>query len=218
MDFLEHEMPILSALDRVRRQIALPPARAAGLLKSRISDGSAAHLGDIALFQKHEAPGHGQQRRDIRGREVFVYAQTDHRRAALARHHDALRIRLREHRERIGAAQFSYCLLHGPQQAARGCQMMMNAVRNHLGIGFRVESIAQSRQFNAQGLVIFDDAVVHDGDAALRDMRVRVFRGGHAVSGPASVGDADRSVQRLGIERVLEDLTLPTERRRAIRP
>jgi hypothetical protein len=42
----------------------------------------------------------------------------------------------------------------------------------------------------------------------LRDMRVRVFRRRHAVRGPASVGDADGSVQRLRIERVLKGLDL----------
>ena len=63
---------------------------------------------------------------------------------------------------------------------------------DHLGIGIGAESRARFLQLLAQLAEILDDAVVDDGEA-LRGMWMRVMFGRSAVSGPASVADADRA-------------------------
>src|SRR5450755_847465 len=54
--------------------------------------------------------------------------------------------------------------------------------------------------------MILDDAVVHDGDSVSGDMRMRVAHRGDPVRGPARVGDADVTFDRVGIEDVLQRL------------
>ena len=63
-------------------------------------------------------------------------------------------------------------------------------------------------QLFAQLFVIFDDPVVDDGQAAERDVRVRVALGRHAVRGPARVRDADLAVRGIRFDGVLEHLDL----------
>src|SRR5258708_14097116 len=86
--------------------------------------------------------------------------------------------------------------------------MEMNAMSNHFGIGFRSETVAQVLKIGAECLVILDDPVVHDGDAAARDLRVGVVRGRNAMGGPSGVRNADVAADRSRVERVLENLHL----------
>ena len=78
--------------------------------------GLAANLGDIAFFEEHEAARDRQQRGHIGGHEILIDAETDDDGTALARHHDALGIRLAHHRQRIGAVQFGDRLAHRREQ------------------------------------------------------------------------------------------------------
>ena len=52
------------------------------------------------------------------------------------------------------------------------------------------EHVALRDQLRAQRLEILDDAVVHDGDLAAGQMRMRVDRRRRAVRGPARVRNA----------------------------
>ena len=96
VNFLEHEVAVLSAFHRIGRQVAFPDRPRHGLAQTvEDSNGPAPHFGQIAFLQKHEAARDRQQCGDIGCREVFVNAQADDGRTSLARHHDALRIRPR---------------------------------------------------------------------------------------------------------------------------
>jgi hypothetical protein len=63
-------------------------------------------------------------------------------------------------------------------------------------------------EFLAQFFVVLDDAVVHDGEAIVRDVWMRVAFRGNAVRGPAGVGDAHLAVSRVGVDGLLEHLHL----------
>ena len=122
-------------------------------------------------------------------------------------------------RERIGAVQFGDGLAHRLEQIGGVRQMMVNAMRDDLGVGLRAEAVAQLVESGAQRLVIFDDAVVHDGDAVARHVRMGIARGRNAVGGPAGVRDADVPGDRLPPRaRPARALTLPTVRTRASCP
>ena len=69
-------------------------------------------------------------------------------------------------------------------------------------------------QARAQNFVIFDDAVMNDGNPVARYVRMRVALRRHAVRRPSRVRDADVPSQRRGVDRVLQLLDLPTVRRR----
>jgi len=47
--------------------------------------------------------------------------------------------------------------------------MVVNAVSDHFGVGFRGEAVPQTFQIGAHRLVILDDSVVHDREPS-RDM------------------------------------------------
>jgi hypothetical protein len=85
---------------------------------------------------------------------------------------------------------------------------MMHAMRDDLGVGFRRERVTQPLKIGAQLFVIFDDAVVHDRQAIVRHVRMRIAFRGHAMRRPAGVRDADIAVRVIGVDGVLEDLDL----------
>ncbi len=89
--------------------------------------------------------------------------------------------------------QFRNGFAHRLVQAGRFRQMMVNTVRNDLGVGFRTEGVAEVGETGAQRLMVFDDAVVDDGNAVARHVRVSILGGRNPVSGPPGMRDADVS-------------------------
>jgi len=92
------------------------------------------HFGDVALFEKHEATGHGQQRSNIRGYEVFAFAEADDDRATLACEDDALPVRFADHGERIRAFEFGHRGPHRLEQIVGGLKVVVDTVRDDLGV------------------------------------------------------------------------------------
>ena len=65
-------------------------------------------------------------------------------------------------------------------------------MRENFGVGIGFESVAGAEQFLFERVVVFDDAVVDDGDfAGLVKMRMGIFVRRNAVRGPARVADAE---------------------------
>ena len=125
-------------------------------------------------------------------------------RAAGAREHDAVRVLAPHHRERVGAAQLRDRLLHRLEQVVVPVEVIVDAVRDDLGVGVRGELVAGLLELVAQLLVVLDDAVVHDRDAVARDVRMGVALVRHAVRRPARVRDAEVAGGRVRGERVGE--------------
>jgi hypothetical protein len=80
-------------------------------------------------------------------------------------------------------------------------------VGDHFGVGLAHKHIALGAQCRAQCIVVFNDAVVDQGDVAqfvgdvaraVAEMRVRVVLRRRAVGGPAGVGDAGVAFQLVG--------------------
>ncbi|MNK02152.1 hypothetical protein D3C87_199720 [compost metagenome] len=70
----------------------------------------------------------------------------------------------------------------------------MHQVRDDLGIGLRLEHVAQRTQLLALFFVVLDDAVVDQGHA-VADVRVGVGLGHPAVGGPAGVADPEQRIE-----------------------
>src|SRR5260370_40870486 len=62
---------------------------------------------------------------------------------------------------------------------------------------------------DAMLIVVLDDAVVHDGEPIVRDMRGGVALARYPVGGPARVGDADLAGRRRLRERLVEHVHFP---------
>ena len=202
-------MTVLAFLGRIRRQLALAN-RALGGVAVLVEhlDRGAANVGDVAFFEEHETARHRQQRRDVRGHEVLVDAETHDHRTTFAREDDALGLGFTDDRQRIGAFELGHRGTHGLEQVLLRGEVEVHAMRDHFGVGFRRERVAGLLELVAQLFVILDDAVVDDGQATQRDVRVRVAFRRHAVRGPARVRDADLAVRGVRFDRFLEHLDL----------
>ncbi len=149
-------------------------------------------------------------------------ADADDERAPRARADDAPRLARRHHRDRVGAVELGDRLLDRPQEvaAAGAVPVRVNEVRDHLGVGLRDERVALPDESLAQRLEVLDDAVVNDGDLAVRRVRVRVRGRRRAVRRPARVRDARQALdpRRLGLRGEIRDAGRgdePCEARRA---
>ena len=206
VDLLQHEVAVLSFLRRRCGQLALAdPAVDAVAVDVDDAHRSAANLCDVPLLEEHKAARHGQQRRDVRCNEILLDAEPYDHRTTLSRENQAVRIALAHHRQRVGALEFGHHGAHGVEKIAGGLELMVDAVRDDLRIGLRAEGVAGALQLRTQLLVVFDDAVMHDRQAA-RHVRVCVALARHAVRGPTRVCDADPAVERRTVERILQRL------------
>ena len=76
----------------------------------------------------------------------------------------------------------------GVQQIGLAFATLGDQIDQHLGVGFRVEDIALGREFGLDFLVVFNDAVVHQGQRGIvAQMGMGVALRRHAVRGPAGV-------------------------------
>jgi hypothetical protein len=101
----------------------------------------------------------------IAGQEVLaVAAHAQHQRRAGARADHAMRFVLAEHRDRIGAVQLAERRLHRLEQVA--LVQAVDQVADHLGVGLAGEHIVLGLERLPQVLVVLDDAVVDQRDAA----------------------------------------------------
>ncbi len=74
-------------------------------------------------------------------------------------------------------------------------------MRQHLGVGGGAEFVAGLEQPLLERVVIFNDAVVDDGDfAGLVQVRMGILIGRRAVGGPARVADAEVARDRFGLQ------------------
>ena len=76
----------------------------------------------------------------------------------------------------------------------------MNQMSGYFGIGFRIEHVAFGQHLFFDWLKVFDDAVVNNGDAAARYVRVCVRLGHTTMRCPTCMCDADSTVQRIFLE------------------
>ncbi len=97
--------------------------------------------------------------------------------------------------------------------------MVLDQVRDDLGVGLGEEGVAEIAQLPLEGEVVLDDPVVYDHHLTLAvAVRVRVDVAGAPVGGPAGVSDAKRAAgpaiaqacgQRLQLAHALADAQVP---------
>ena len=113
-----------------------------------------------------------------------------------------------QHGDGVAAAQVGAGGLHGFKQIA--LVEAVDEVDDDFGVGLAGEAVAPGLKASAQLFMVFDDAVVHQRDAALgviaclrerphAEVRMGVVNGGCAVCGPARVRDAGAAVQVFGL-------------------
>jgi hypothetical protein len=136
----------------------------------------------------------------------------------VARADDAVRLVAADDGDRVGAAQPRQRALDGVEQVA--VVEVVDQVRDDLGVGLRLEDVALRLELGAQVVVVLDDPVVDEADAArprdprglaglggivdlalarsMREVRVCVVDERRAVRRPARVRDPRRPLDALG--------------------
>ncbi|MCY1398324.1 hypothetical protein D9M71_133530 [compost metagenome] len=198
MDFLEHEVAVLALVGSFGAFVVLHllALHGAALLVPDLQ-AVTADLGDIAFFQVDEAVGDLAQGQLVGSEEVLAQAQADHQRAAAAGGKQAVRLAGADHRQAIGTMQFRHRCLEGVGQIGNGFQLVVQQMDDDFGVGVRGEDITLGLELLTQSFVVFDDAVVDDRQLLAGEVRVGIALAGGAVGGPAGVGDAQATDQRL---------------------
>ena len=143
-------------------------------------------------------------RRHVGGDEVLSVADADDDRRAVPDRDELLRIVGRHQHEREQPAHALHRAQHGVLEAVV-LPFLLDQVRDHFGVGLRLELVAFGDQLALDLEVVLDDAVVHDDDAAgAVAMRMRVLFRRPAVRGPARVAEAIHAGERLSLDRVFE--------------
>jgi hypothetical protein len=151
-----------------------------------------------------------RQGRSIAGDKMLVVANTNYQRTAKPCRNDDVWIVAEHYRQPVGAAKLGESLGHGVNErlmriiaAARILGLFFQAtcdqMRNHFGISCRLKDVTFCLQPVLQIPKVFDDAVMHQYDAAgIAEMRMCVLVGRRSVRGPARMADphiaCDRSV------------------------
>jgi hypothetical protein len=151
-------------------------------------------LGKLAVFEDDRAARVLENRGNIRRDEVLAVAQPQHQRRRGLGCHQLVGLGFRQHDDRKRTAQPQDGLAHGLGQAATAFELLLDQMRDKLGVGFGAQLVAAREQFGAQLDEVLDDAVVDDRDRA-GFVRMRVFLGRAAVSRPSRVSDSDVAVQ-----------------------
>ena len=88
--------------------------------------------------------------------------------------------------------------------------IIADQMREHFGVGVGFELVPGTDQFLFERVVIFNDAVMDDGDfAGSIEVRMAVSVGRNAVRGPARVADAEAAGGRFGFQNAGEALVNP---------
>jgi hypothetical protein len=169
---------------------------------------AALQVGNVAFFEVDDLVGDARQRHGIARQEVRLAtrAHTQHQRRAGTGAHHAVGFILVHHGNGVSAAQLGNAGLHGGKQVA--AVVVVDVVGNDFGVGLAGKHVTARLQTLAQLLVVFNDAVVHHGDAAglrggarhatVAEMGMGVVHRGRAVRGPTGVGNAGAAAQVLG--------------------
>ncbi len=149
---------------------------------------------DLGGIEKDDAAGVRQDGGDVGSEEHLAIAIADHHPASVgdARPHQRPRLVDAHYRDRGSALdtvqRSPYCF----GQVHPLANVILDHVRQHLGIGLGDEAVALILKLLAQRQEVLDDAVVDDHHlAAHTDMRVSVHVRRLAVCRPAGVADAD---------------------------
>ena len=150
--------------------------------------------GDLLVVQQLHLAGVGNQRRDVAGDDLLALGKAQHKGAVLAGAIEGVRLSGAQHAQRVAALQHALGLEKGGEHVA--IVEHAQQVRNDLRVRLGNKHASLGLQHRAQLVMIFDDAVVDDGDAALHvRMGMGVDVAGFAVGCPAGMADTDAAGQ-----------------------
>ena len=204
VDLLLHEVAVVALVNvegLAARALQRPVHRLAVLVVD--VDPVMRQDGEVALLQVPDLVGEGRQRDAVRAEEhlALAFADDERRAAPCADQHVLFAVEQEAERERTLEA--SEDRLDRVLRGLPAFEFPGDEMADRLGVGLALEGDALGLEFGLELAVVLDDPVMDDGEP-LGGMRMGVGLGRCAVRRPAGVADADRALQRLGLQSVEE--------------
>ena len=164
--------------------------------------------GDLPVVHVGHVPGVLDDGRHVGGDEVAVLPVADDEGAVLPGGDEGVGIVGADDAEGIGALDPPQAAAHGLQHVVALVVVELQQLGHHLRVRVGGEVDALAHQVLLELQIVFDDAVVDDGDpAVLADVGVGVDVVGLPVGGPAGVADAQAPLQvRAAVDQVRQHL------------
>ena len=209
VDLLEHEVPVATLLGHDRIPQDLDRLALHGIAVDRRElDALRGDHGHVVVLEDDDVARVRQDRRNVRSDEHLTASQAHHHAAgALLGGDEAVGGRAAHHADRVRARDLVQRGAHGRFEPARLFQMVLDQMREHLGVGLRAERVAGRPQPLLDLEIVLEDPVVYDDEAAAAvGVRMRVLFRRTPVRGPARVADTDRAGDRLVTQSRLQRL------------
>ena len=129
----------------------------------------------------------------IGGNEVFLLTDAHHQRAATTCGNQFSGLIPVDHAQGIGTFQVFHGSPDCGKQVFALIQIEHDLVGDDFGVGIRGKAEALPGLFGFEFLEILDNAVVHNGNAAIAYMRMRIVFRRHAMCGPAGMRNTQLS-------------------------
>ena len=193
MDLLQHEVLVARLLGGGQVPLDLEWFDGhLGPVEVRDANRAGANLRDLVLGQREEPGGSQHDGGDVGGEEVLPVAEPDDERRGHLHAHDHVRLLGGEDDQGVGSGELPHRRPNGLGQIP--LVPLLHEVGDDLGVGLGGEPVTGLDQPVLQGLVVLDDPVVDDGDAALAiNVGMRVLVGRSSVSRPSRICPAGRS-------------------------
>ena len=158
-------------------------------------------LRDIAVLHIHHVPGMPDDGRGVGGDEGAPLSEAEEQRRVLPRGDQAVALPAAEDAEGVRALDPAEHLRHRPEDILP-VVVILQQLGHHLAVGIRGEAHALPQKKILDLQIIFDNAVVHQGDLpVLGHMGMGIHVVGLPVGGPAGMADADAPLQRAAVLR-----------------
>ena len=157
----------------------------------------------FAVVQINDLGNLRDDRGHVAGDEVLAVAHADDQRAAVACGVKRVGVIERQDSQRVSAARAFQGPSNGVFKRCRaGLEFRLDQVGDDFRIGLRLEFVPLGLQFEPEFVVVLDDPVVNDGNAACTvHVRMRIGFGWRAMSGPAGVPDPRGAADGPGFQR-----------------
>ena len=166
--------------------------------------------GVFAILEIDDVARVGEERRDVGGDDVFVFAEADDERRALLGGDDRARLVAVDHHQRVVAFELLERLADGVDELRPVLHVFFDEMRDDLGVRLGLELVPDLLQPLLDREEVLDDAVVDDHDlAGAVAMRMGVVLVRLAVRGPARVAHAERAFERRALQLGFEVRQLP---------
>ena len=200
---LQHVVLVAVFFDFVEGQLGVDQFAFAGLA-AEILDAARPVVGDgdVAVLKADELLGYGEQGHGVRGDEGLVDADAEDQRVAEAGADQRVRREAVDDRDGVGAGEAMDGRARAADKVAGFFGFAVDQVGDDFGVGLRAKLVAVALELVPQLLVVFDDAVVHHGDAVAGTVRMGVGFARLAVGGPTGVGDAEAPVDWMAVDAI----------------